>query len=105
MPATSVRTYGGEGLKADSNARLSRLGIVVAALYVFLVLAVYAITASSKPSGLGYEWIPFIDLAMPWSLLGENISLLIFGFTANAGVLYLVGALVEKLLRRRFHKK
>lgn len=100
-------------MKADSNARPSRLGIIVAALYVFLVLAVYAITASSKPNGLGYEWIPFIDLAMPWSLMGDNVSLpgfgflslLIFGFIANAGILYLVGALVEKLLRWPFRKK
>lgn len=100
-------------MNAELKGRPSRLGIIVAALYVFLVLAVYAITASSKPSGLGYEWIPFIDLAVPWSLMGDNVSLpgfgflslLIFGFIVNAGILYLVGALVEKVLRWTFGKK
>jgi polyferredoxin len=91
-------------LKAASNARPSRLGIIVAALYVFLVLVVYAITASSKPSGLGYEWIPFIFLAMPWTLMGERLPILIFGFLVNTGILYLFGALIEKFLRRTFRK-
>ncbi len=99
-------------MKAALKGHPSLLGIIVAVLYLFLVIGIYAIIASSKPSGLGYEWIPLIDLAMPWSLMGDNVSLpgfgfltlLIFGFIANAGILYLLATLFEKFRRRRFSK-
>ena len=93
-----------DGLKAYSKPRGNRQGIYFALVYIFIVLAVFALTASSKPSGLGYEWIPFIYLAMPWSLSGANIMTLILGFTANAVILYLLGTVVAKVWCRIFRK-
>jgi hypothetical protein len=87
--------------------RPNRLGIHVAAAYAALVVAVFAITASAsipalggKPSGLGYEWIPSIYVAVPWSWTDERLAFLILGFIVNAGVLYLLGTLFEKFRRR-----
>jgi len=92
-------------LKAELKARPNRLGIYVAAGYVLIVAGVYAVTAyGGKPSGLGYEWIPFIELAMPWAWIDERLPSLIFGFIVNAGILYLLGTFFEKFRRRLFWK-
>lgn len=90
--------------KVDPTPRRSRLGIYFALVYLLIVIAVFTLTASSKPSGFGYEWIPVVWLAIPWSMLGDNMPILIFGFFANAGILYLLGTLFEKLLRQLFWK-
>ncbi|MGA3069704.1 MAG: hypothetical protein ABSD43_05755 [Terracidiphilus sp.] len=104
-------------MKAELKARPNRLGIYAAAAYVLIVAGVYAATEyGGKPSGLGYEWIPFIWLAMPWyfwvpsSMLNARWydmvapELCILGIILNASILYMVCKVLE-LLRRRFFSK
>ncbi|MGD0786560.1 MAG: hypothetical protein ABR898_01160 [Terracidiphilus sp.] len=103
-------------MRAELKGHPNRLGIYVAAVYVLIVVGVFAITVSAKPSGLGYEWIPFITIAMPWYYWLPNGTLgapwyimiapelCILGITLNAGILYLFGTLLEKLRRRLFWK-
>ena len=104
-------------MKAEIKGRWSLLGIIVSALYVFLVVVAYAFAATGKPSGLGYEWIPFITIAMPWYDWVPNYifgtswyyailrELIILGIILNAGILYLLVTFLEKVLQRLFRKK
>lgn len=62
-------------LESAFKHRKDRTGIHFAAAYIFLVTVVYMFTAcTTKPDNVGYDWIPFIMLAMPW--YSFNASLL-----------------------------
>lgn len=98
-------------MKVPLKDRPNLLGIYIAGTYAVLVVAVYTITAfasipslGGKPTEFGYEWIPFLYLAMPWALMHERLPFLIFGFIVNAGALYMLGTLFEKVRRRLFSK-
>ena len=67
-------------------------------LYCLLAILVYTYTAANtKSENLGYDWIPFILLAMPW--YGINPRLLIPGLIINAVVFYFLGVLLNKVWR------
>jgi hypothetical protein len=81
-------------LKATLRSRVNPGGFCVAATYVLIVVVVFAFTASTtKPSNVGYDWIPFILLSMPW--YATNQGLLLPGLIANAGLMYLLGTLLH----------
>jgi hypothetical protein len=84
--------------ESTTSSWRSRLGSWFAGIYAVLVVAVFALTAATtKADNVGLDWIPFVMLAMPWYRL--NPYLLFPGFIANAIILYVVGALIEKLWR------
>ncbi|MBT9331348.1 hypothetical protein [Paracidobacterium acidisoli] len=84
--------------EAVKKSRKGRLGIYLAAGYIVLVVAVYILTAATtKPSNVGLDWIPFVMLAFPWYQM--DIHLLLSGFVINAGILYLIGTLAGTLWR------
>lgn len=90
-------------MNAALEGRPNRLGIYFTAAYLVIVGSVYAVTAyNTKPGNVGYDWIPFEMLAMPWVAIG--IKFLFPGFILNAGISYLAGTLFEKLRRRLFWK-
>ena len=64
-----------------------------------LIFVVFALTAyTTKPNNVGYDWIPFILLAMPWYRL--NTQLLLPGLIANASLMYLLGTLLHTFWSR-----
>ena len=82
------------GLKSTLRNRVNRGGFCVAAIYVLVVVVVFAFTAyNTKPSNVGYDWIPFILLSVPW--YGIDPRLLFPGLVANAGLMYLLGTLLD----------
>jgi hypothetical protein len=73
-------------LKATLRNRVNPGGFCVAAIYVPIVVVVFAFTASTtKPSNVGYDWIPFVLISMPWYGLDER--LLLPGLIPNAGLM------------------
>jgi hypothetical protein len=82
------------GLNATLSNRVNPGGFCVAATYVLVVFVVFAFSAfTTKPDNVGYDWIPFVLLAMPWYRL--NTQLLLPGLIANAGLMYVLGALLH----------
>lgn len=80
--------------KATLRDRINPGGFCVAATYVLIVVVVFAFTASTtKPGNVGYDWIPFILLSMPW--YGLSPRLLLPGLIANAVLMYLLGMLFQ----------
>lgn len=76
----------------------SSTGLSVSLLYSLLVILIYTYTAANtKPENLGYDWIPFILLAMPWYRI--NPRLLIPGLIINAVAFYFLGVLLRKVWR------
>jgi hypothetical protein len=55
---------------------------------------------TTKPDNVGLDWIPFVMLAMPWYAI--NSQFLFPGLIVNAGILFFLGTLVEKVRRRIF---
>jgi hypothetical protein len=81
-------------LKGTLKDRVNPGGFCVLATYVLIVVVVFAFTASTtKPSNVGYDWIPFILLSMPWYAINQR--LLLPGLIANAGLMYLLGTLLQ----------
>jgi hypothetical protein len=92
-----------EGRLSD---RVNPTGFALAVCYFVLVVAVFALTAATtSPSNVGLDWIPFYLLTMPWSLLFERLedphvpwTLIVAGFAWLAGIvvntaaLYLIGS-------------
>jgi hypothetical protein len=80
--------------------RPCRLGKYLAAVYLCLVAALYAFTAHyTKPDNVGYDWIPFILLAMgPWYRMAPGFSWV--ALSLNAALLYAAGTLLQKFVRR-----
>jgi hypothetical protein len=69
-------------------------GFCVAATYVLVVVVVFAVSAyTTKPGNVGYDWIPFVLLAMPWYRL--HTQLLLPGLIVNASLMYLLGTLLH----------
>lgn len=90
-------------LKAVLRVRVNRGGFRVASFYFFVVVIVYVYTSlTTKPSNVGYDWIPFILLAMPWYAI--SATLLLPGLIANVGISYLLGSLFDKVWRRIFRE-
>jgi hypothetical protein len=83
-------------LKATLRNHVNPGGFCVAATYILIVVVVFAISAyTTKPSNVGYDWIPFILLAMPWYWL--HTQLLLPGLIANSVFVYLLGTLFYTL--------
>jgi hypothetical protein len=86
-------------LKATLRNRVNPGGFCVAATYVLTAVVVFALTTyTTKRDSVGYDWIPFVLLAMPWYRL--NTQLLLPGLIANAGLMYLLGTLLHALWYR-----
>jgi hypothetical protein len=69
------------------------------ASYVLVVAGVFVWTLyHTKPECVGYDWIPLYLLAMPG--LFVNFGLLA-GLTLNAGLIYLLGAVIGALFDER----
>lgn len=97
-----------EGLLWD---RVNRTGFGLAAGYVVLVVAVFALTAATtSPSNVGLDWIPFYLLTMPWSLLFGRIEnpdvpwtlsaawiALLAGIVVNTAAIYIIGGLMQPM--------
>jgi hypothetical protein len=82
-------------LKASLKGRSNRLGIYAAAVYLFIVAVVYILTAyTGTTDDSGLQWIPFFMLGLPWSRISAQF--LFPGLIINAGILFLIGTLVEK---------
>jgi hypothetical protein len=76
------------------ESRWNRFGLYAAALYALVVVSAWVwIGSRSKPEYVGYDWIPLYLLAFPWLKLE-----LADGLISNAGLFYLLGALVGLLL-------
>ena len=91
---------------ADSSRAWSLFGVCTAGVYVVVVVAVFVYTASnSKPENVGYDWIPFLVLTVPWLWVGNRIDVplgitVVVGFVLNVILLYLLGAVVGRLRAR-----
>jgi hypothetical protein len=84
--------------------RLNPGGFCVVASYTVIVIAVLAITAlTTKPSNVGYDWIPFMLLSAPWFFW--NPLMLWPGLVFNAFLLYMLGALLHTGFRRATAEK
>jgi hypothetical protein len=69
-------------------------GLWLGAIYLIAVIVAYAIIAyTTKPGNVGYDWIPFVLLAMPWYRLYP--PLLLPGLLINTGLMYLLGTLLH----------
>ena len=85
--------------KGISRNRISLGGFCGAATYALIVTIVFTLTAfTTKPSNVGYDWIPFILLSMPWYAI--NASLLLPGLIVNAALMYLLGTALQALYGR-----
>ena len=83
-------------LRTTFSNRISLGGFCVAATYALIVIVVFGFTEMiTKPSNVGYDWIPFILLSMPWYAI--NARLLLPGLLANAGLMYLLGTALQAL--------
>jgi hypothetical protein len=81
-------------VKVTLRNRLNPGGCWFAGTYLVFIVAVFMFTAATtKPSNVGFDWIPFTLLSMPWYRL--DTRLLVPGFIANAGLMYLLGTLLE----------
>jgi hypothetical protein len=86
-------------MKGILNDRVNPGGFYLAATYMLIVVVVLALTAATtKPSNVGLDWIPFVLLSMPWYAL--DARLLLPGLVVNAGLMYLLGTLLHALWRR-----
>ncbi len=91
-------------LKPLTRARINQGGFCVSATYVLIVITVFAFTAATtKPSNVGLDWIPFILLSMPWYAL--NTRLLFPGLVANACLMYLLGTILQSFWNRVVNSK
>ncbi len=77
------------------DKRPSAVGAWLAAIYLALVIAVHVLS-NANPYNIGLA-STVVMLAMPWYRLSD--LLLIIGVILNAGIVYLIGMLVEKLWR------
>lgn len=85
-------------VKATLRNHLNHGGCWFAGTYVLIVVAVFLWTAATtKPSNVGLDWIPFALLSMPWYWLDPR--LLVPGLIVNAGLMYLLGTLFQVFRR------
>ncbi len=96
----------GDEMQDVPKRRRARLGVWFAATYLVIVVAAYLWAVIGKPDAFGYVWLPFFILAAPWYRLADQffdtealVSLAIPCFILNAGILFLIGALIGKLYR------
>ena len=85
--------------KATLTSHINPGGFCLAAIYVIAVVVVYATIAyTTKPGSVGYDWIPFVLLAMPW--YGLYPPFLLPGIFINIGLMYLLGTLLHMFWSR-----
>lgn len=85
-------------MNGNLRNRVNRCGCCLAGAYVLILLAVFAYTAATTaPSNVGLDWIPFGMLAMPW--YGLDAHLLFPGFIANTAFMYLLGTVLQRFWR------
>jgi hypothetical protein len=66
-------------------------GFCVAVTYLVIVVVVFSATAlTTKPSNVGYDWIPFILLDAPWYWMSPKM--LLPGLVANTIFMYVFGS-------------
>jgi hypothetical protein len=71
----------------------------LAGFYCAIALLVYVlIAATTRPENVGYDWIPFVLLAIPWYRI--NSRLLVVGLILNAICFYLLGVMIHKIWSR-----
>jgi hypothetical protein len=79
----------------DLKRQLDRVGVYCAGSYCAITLLVFVFTAvTTRPENVGYDWIPFVSLAMPWYRISPR--LLLVGLVLNAGCFYLLGVIVHQ---------
>ena len=84
--------------KAIRKAILNPVGFRLAGIYLILVLVIFLLTAATtKPSKVGLDWIPFLLLSWPWLSWQGGTQCLLPGLLVNAGILYFVGTLFRAL--------
>jgi hypothetical protein len=95
-------------METASKGRRTHLGICFAVIYIVTVLAAYLWATIGKPDEFGYVWLPFFILAAPWYRLADQffvteplVPLAIPCFILNAGILFLVGALIGSSIGSR----
>jgi hypothetical protein len=89
--------------------RVNPTGFGLATGYVVLVVAVFALTAATtSPSNVGLDWIPFYLLTMPWSgwihfdpdaPWYRIVTLIAFlaGIVVNTAAIYIIGSLMQPM--------
>ena len=86
-------------MDSKSTSRLPRLGLWLGGFYVFLAAALFILTAlTTKPGNVGLDWIPFVLLAMPLSLIDERFA--IPGVLLNGVTLWCLGTVLQLFFRR-----
>lgn len=88
---------------------VSAPGFALAACYFALVVAVFTLTAATtKPSNVGLDWIPFYLLTMPWSLwihidprvpwaLVVTSIAWLAGIVVNTAAIYIIGSRLQSM--------
>ena len=74
----------------------NRVGFYCAGSYLLIVVSVFAYTTyHTKPENVGYDWIPFYLLSLPWTSIipGARQNFMI-GFFLNGVFFYLLGWLL-----------
>ena len=67
----------------------------LAGFYCAIALLIFVLTeVTTRPENVGYDWIPFVLLAIPWYWI--NPRLLVVGLILNAGCFYLLGVMIRK---------
>jgi hypothetical protein len=74
--------------------RVSALGFGLAAGYVALVVASFAL-AKNSPTDLGQNAIPFLLLTLPWSALVQRLCVQGVPWTPAAPIVFLAGIAVN----------
>jgi hypothetical protein len=78
----------------------SKFGLIAAGAYLAIAFALYAL-AYTHPSGLGYEFIPLLRWAFPWSLIFNSDALsILVGIPLNMLLVYCLSWLCARLLRK-----
>jgi hypothetical protein len=78
--------------------RPARFGLWLAGLYVLLAAGLFVVTAvTTTPDKMGWDWIPFFSLSLPWS--GMDRRFWILGILLNGVILWALGTAVQKLVR------
>jgi hypothetical protein len=84
---------------ATVKSQLDRVGMCLAGVYCASALLIFAlIEVTTRPENVGYDWIPFVALALPWYWI--NPRLLVVGLLLNAICFYLLGVLIHKIWSR-----
>ena len=83
---------------------ICKSGIVAAGVYLAVEVLLF-VDACLHPSGLGYEFIPFAFLTLPWYFLLRALPFPVIGMSvgllANMVTIYYASAFISHLIPRR----